>query len=126
MKAARLHAYGGPEQLVYEDAPEPAPKAGEVLIRISATGVNRPDLAQRAGTYPPPPGASDLPGLEAAGTIAALLPVIGLAQLSFAVSTVVPESNWSRGAGWRRRRISRHCWKWDRGMQRPTSRPCSS
>jgi NADPH2:quinone reductase len=50
----------------------PRPKAGEILIKVAATGVNRPDLAQRAGTYPPPPGASDLPGLEAAGTVAAL------------------------------------------------------
>jgi hypothetical protein len=42
----------------------PQPKAGELLIKVAATGVNRPDLAQRAGHYPPPPGASDLPGLE--------------------------------------------------------------
>jgi NADPH2:quinone reductase len=50
----------------------PAPGPGEVLIKTAASGVNRPDLAQRAGTYPPPPGASDLPGLEVAGTVAAL------------------------------------------------------
>ncbi|MYJ73212.1 MAG: NAD(P)H-quinone oxidoreductase, partial [Rhodospirillaceae bacterium] len=50
----------------------PAPGDGEVLIRVAAAGVNRPDLAQRAGSYPPPPGASDLPGLEVAGEVAAL------------------------------------------------------
>jgi NADPH2:quinone reductase len=50
----------------------PRPQAGELLIKVAATGVNRPDLAQRAGHYPPPPGASDLPGLEAAGTVAAV------------------------------------------------------
>jgi NADPH2:quinone reductase len=49
----------------------PQPKAGELLVKVAAAGVNRPDLAQRAGTYPPPPGASDLPGLEVAGTVAA-------------------------------------------------------
>ena len=52
--------------------PVPQPKDGELLIKVAATGVNRPDIAQRAGLYPPPPGASDLPGLEAAGTVAAL------------------------------------------------------
>jgi NADPH2:quinone reductase len=50
----------------------PQPKAGELLIKVAATAVNRPDIAQRAGLYPPPPGASDLPGLEAAGSVAAL------------------------------------------------------
>jgi NADPH2:quinone reductase len=51
--------------------PVPRPEAGQVLIRVAAAGINRPDLMQRAGKYPPPPGASDLPGLEVAGTIAA-------------------------------------------------------
>jgi NADPH2:quinone reductase len=63
---------GGPEALVPTQRPVPRPKAGELLIKVAASGVNRPDLAQRAGSYPPPPGASDLPGLEAAGTVAAL------------------------------------------------------
>ena len=52
----------------------PAPAAGEILIRVRAAGVNRPDALQRAGSYAPPPGASDLPGLEAAGEVAAVGP----------------------------------------------------
>lgn len=72
MTAIEISEPGGPEVLKPATRPLPTPAAGEVLIKAAATGVNRPDLAQRAGTYPPPPGASDLPGLEVAGTIAAL------------------------------------------------------
>jgi NADPH:quinone reductase len=72
MMCVEIKKPGGPEALVPATRPVPNPAAGEVLLKVAATGVNRPDLAQRAGTYPPPPGASDLPGLEAAGTIAAL------------------------------------------------------
>ena len=72
MMCVEISKPGGPEVLVPATRPVPKPAAGEVLIKVAATGVNRPDLAQRAGTYPPPPGASDLPGLEASGTIAAL------------------------------------------------------
>jgi putative PIG3 family NAD(P)H quinone oxidoreductase len=72
MTCVEIKKPGGPEALVPATRPVPQPKAGELLIKVAATGVNRPDLAQRAGTYPPPPGASDLPGLEAAGTVAAL------------------------------------------------------
>src|SRR5690348_378867 len=61
---------GGPEVLQPAMRPVPQPKAGDVLIRVAAAGVNRPDCLQRAGSYAPPPGASDLPGLEVAGTIA--------------------------------------------------------
>jgi putative PIG3 family NAD(P)H quinone oxidoreductase len=61
---------GEPEVLVPGDRPVPDPGEGEVLIRVAAAGVNRPDVLQRKGMYPPPPGASDLPGLEVAGTIA--------------------------------------------------------
>jgi putative PIG3 family NAD(P)H quinone oxidoreductase len=63
---------GGPEVLKLATRPLPQPKRGEVLIRVAAAGVNRPDCLQRAGTYAPPPGASDLPGLEVAGTVVAL------------------------------------------------------
>ncbi len=63
---------GGPEVLTATERPDPAPGAGEVLIRVAAAGVNRPDVMQRRGSYPPPPGASDLPGLEVAGEIARL------------------------------------------------------
>lgn len=63
---------GGPEVLVPETRPVPAPGANEILIKVAVAGVNRPDVAQRSGSYPPPPGASDLPGLEVAGEVVAL------------------------------------------------------
>lgn len=72
MTCVEIKKPGGPEALVPATRPVPQPAAGELLIKVVATGVNRPDIAQRAGLYPPPPGASDLPGLEAAGTVAAL------------------------------------------------------
>ena len=72
MMCVEIKQPGGPEALVPATRPLPQPRNGEVLIKVAAVGVNRPDLAQRAGTYPPPAGASDLPGLEAAGTVAAL------------------------------------------------------
>jgi NADPH2:quinone reductase len=72
MTCVEIKTPGGPEALVPTTRPLPKPGDGEILIKVAASGVNRPDLAQRAGTYPPPPGASDLPGLEAAGTVAAL------------------------------------------------------
>ena len=72
MKVIEISEFGGPEVLVMADAPVPAPGQGEVLIRVAASGVNRPDVVQRTGNYPPPPGASAIPGLEVAGTIVAL------------------------------------------------------
>jgi NADPH:quinone reductase len=63
---------GGPEVLLAETRAVPAPGPNEILIKVAAAGVNRPDVAQRSGTYPPPPGASDLPGLEVAGEVVAL------------------------------------------------------
>ena len=71
MTAIGIAAPGGPEALVPETRPVPVPGAGEVLIKVAAAGVNRPDVLQRQGKYPPPPGASDIPGLEVAGTIVA-------------------------------------------------------
>jgi putative PIG3 family NAD(P)H quinone oxidoreductase len=65
---------GGPEVLVPAERPVPEPRAGEVLIKVEAAGINRPDVLQRQGFYPPPKGASDLLGLEVAGTVAALGP----------------------------------------------------
>jgi putative PIG3 family NAD(P)H quinone oxidoreductase len=65
---------GGPEVLLPETRPVPVPGQGEILVRVKAAGVNRPDVAQRSGSYPPPPGASDLPGLEIAGDVAAVGP----------------------------------------------------
>ncbi len=69
MKAIEITAFGGPEVLRQGERPMPAPGAGELLIRVSASGVNRPDVLQRLGHYPVPPGASDIPGLEVAGVI---------------------------------------------------------
>src|ERR1700753_3897857 len=63
---------GGPEVLLPEVRAVPAPGPGEILVKVAAAGVNRPDVAQRSGSYPPPPGASDLPGLEVAGVVAAV------------------------------------------------------
>ena len=63
---------GGPEVLIPETRPVPVPRPDEILIKVKAAGVNRPDVSQRMGHYPPPPGASDLPGLEVAGEVVAL------------------------------------------------------
>ncbi|CAL1240457.1 NAD(P)H-quinone oxidoreductase [Candidatus Methylocalor cossyra] len=71
MAAVEITAPGGPEVLQPCRRPVPAPGPGEVLIKVVAAGVNRPDLLQRRGLYPPPPGASDLPGLEIAGEVVA-------------------------------------------------------
>ena len=71
MRAIAISAPGGPEQLVVEQRPVPVPGAGEVLVEVAAAGVNRPDVLQRMGLYPPPPGAPDIPGLEIAGTVVA-------------------------------------------------------
>jgi len=70
MRAIEITAPGGPEVLRPCERPAPEPKAGELLIAVQASGVNRPDVLQRKGLYPMPPGVSDLPGLEVAGTVA--------------------------------------------------------
>jgi putative PIG3 family NAD(P)H quinone oxidoreductase len=72
MTAIAIRAPGGPEMLVPEVRPVPAPGAGEILIKVAAAGVNRPDVMQRMGLYPPPKGAPDIPGLEIAGEVLAL------------------------------------------------------
>jgi NADPH2:quinone reductase len=69
MRAVEIAAPGGPEQLRLVERPVPKPGAGEVLVRVAAAGINRPDVLQRMGVYPPPSGASDIPGLEIAGTV---------------------------------------------------------
>lgn len=71
MRAIEITRPGGPEVLELAERPDPVPGPGECLIRVAASGVNRPDVLQRKGAYPPPPGASDLPGLEVAGEIVA-------------------------------------------------------
>ena len=74
MQAIEISEFGGPEVLKLTERPVPRPEGNEVLIRITAAGVNRPEVLQRKGMYPPPPGASDLPGLECAGVVAAVGP----------------------------------------------------
>src|ERR687894_224757 len=72
MRAVTLSGSGGPEVLEWGEVPDPVPRPGEVLVDVVATAVNRADLLQRQGFYPPPPGASDVLGLECSGTIAAI------------------------------------------------------
>ena len=72
MTAIEIREPGGPDVLVPASRPVPEPGPGEVLIRVAAAGVNRPDVLQRTGGYPPPPGASDIPGLEIAGEVVAV------------------------------------------------------
>ena len=69
MKAVEITTFGAPDVLRLGSRPAPVPAAGELLIRVAASGVNRPDVLQRTGNYPVPPGASDIPGLEVAGVI---------------------------------------------------------
>jgi len=71
MTAIAIRAPGGPEMLVPQEIPVPAPREDEILVKVAAAGVNRPDVVQRKGLYPPPPGAPDTPGLEIAGEVAA-------------------------------------------------------
>jgi NADPH2:quinone reductase len=71
MTAIAIRTLGGPEVLTPEARPVPTPGAGEILVKVAAAGVNRPDVMQRMGQYPPPPGAPDIPGLEIAGEVVA-------------------------------------------------------
>src|ERR687896_2407238 len=71
MKAVAIAKPGGPEVLKASERPVPQPKSHEILIKVAAAGVNRPDVLQRSGNYPVPPDASDLPGLEVAGEVVA-------------------------------------------------------
>ena len=72
MRCIEISTPGGPEVLTPVERPDPSAGDGELLIAVEAAGVNRPDILQRRGHYPPPPGASDIPGLEVAGTVAAI------------------------------------------------------
>ena len=71
MRVVEIASPGGPEQLRLASRPTPKPGKGEVLVKVAAAGVNRPDVLQRMGVYPPPPGASDIPGLEISGAVVA-------------------------------------------------------
>jgi NADPH2:quinone reductase len=89
MQAVEIDTPGGPENLRLCERPMPEMRTGEVLIKVHAAGVNRPDVLQRKGLYPVPPGASDLPGLELAGEIVAQNVVGGLAGSGFAMGDAV-------------------------------------
>jgi NADPH:quinone reductase len=89
MTAIEITEPGGPEVLRPGTRPMPMPGAGEVLIKVAAAGVNRPDVMQRQGAYPPPPGASDIPGLEVAGTVAAVGLGVNHTKLGDAVCALV-------------------------------------
>jgi putative PIG3 family NAD(P)H quinone oxidoreductase len=89
MKAVLMNEFGGVEVLKVGEADTPQPKAGEVLIKVVATSINRPDLVQRQGNYPPPPGDSEILGLEVAGTIAELGSDVSGWQVGDRVMTLV-------------------------------------
>jgi NADPH:quinone reductase len=95
MMCVEIKTPGGPEALVTAERPISQPKTGELLIKVAAAGVNRPDLAQRAGSYPPPPGASDLPGLEAAGTVAAIGAGVSGWNIGDAVCALTPGGSYA-------------------------------
>jgi len=89
MTAIGIKASGGPDMLVPEKRPMPVPGDGEILVKVAAAGVNRPDVMQRMGLYPPPPGAPDIPGLEIAGEVVALGPNVKRCKLGDRVMALV-------------------------------------
>jgi putative PIG3 family NAD(P)H quinone oxidoreductase len=89
MIAIAVREPGGPDVLVPVERPTPRPAAGEVLIKVAAAGVNRPDVFQRLGRYPPPPGITDIPGLEVSGTIADVAADVGGFRAGDAVCALV-------------------------------------
>lgn len=96
MQAVEISRPGGPEVLRPAMRPVPAPGAGEVVIQVHTAGVNRPDCLQRAGSYSPPPGASDLPGLEVSGTIAAIGPGVDQWAVGDAVCALTPGGGYAQ------------------------------
>lgn len=89
MKAVLIDSFGGPEVMKFGEADKPAPKSGEVLVRVHASSVNRPDIVQREGKYPPPAGDSEILGLEVAGVIEALGPDVTGWKVGDRVMTLV-------------------------------------
>jgi NADPH2:quinone reductase len=87
---------GGPEVLIPATRPVPRPRPGEVVIKVAAAGLNRPDILQRKGLYPPPPDASDLPGLEVAGRIAAIGDGLSWPALDEPVCALVPGGGYAQ------------------------------
>ena len=89
MRCVEIVQPGGPDVLRLTERPDPVPGPGEVLVDVAAAGVNRPDVLQRLGSYPPPPGASDLPGLEVAGHVASVGPGVTTWRLGDTVCGLV-------------------------------------
>ena len=89
MTAIEISTPGGPEVLLPCKRPVPVPGEGEVLVKVAAAGVNRPDVVQRMGLYPAPPGASDLPGLEVSGTVVAIGPGVETEHMGQKVCALV-------------------------------------
>ncbi|MBL8630125.1 MAG: NAD(P)H-quinone oxidoreductase [Rhodospirillaceae bacterium] len=98
MRAVEIKTPGGPEVLVATTRPTPAPKTGEVLIKVEAAGVNRPDVVQRLGQYPAPPGSSDLPGLEVAGAIVAVGDGVSALKVGDKVCALIPGGGYAEYA----------------------------
>ncbi|RVV97671.1 NAD(P)H-quinone oxidoreductase [Mesobaculum littorinae] len=98
MRAVEISEPGGPEVLTPVTRPVPQPGAGRIVIRVDWAGVNRPDALQRAGAYAPPPGASDLPGLEASGTVAAVGAGVAQWQVGDRVCALLPGGGYAEFA----------------------------
>ncbi|HHS94477.1 MAG TPA: NAD(P)H-quinone oxidoreductase, partial [Rhodobacterales bacterium] len=98
MRAVEITAPGGPEVLRPCTRPVPVPRAGEILIKLAWAGVNRPDALQRAGAYAPPPGASDLPGLEGAGEVVAIGAGVAGWRIGDAVTALLPGGGYAEYA----------------------------
>ena len=95
MAYIRIDGFGGPDALTADRMPVPQPGPGEVLVRVTAAGVNRPDVLQRQGGYPPPPGATDVPGLEIAGTIVAIGDGVAPGRLGEVVCALVQSGGYA-------------------------------
>jgi NADPH2:quinone reductase len=98
MRVIEIAAPGGPEQLRLATRPIPQPGPGEVLIQVAAAGINRPDIVQRQGNYAPPPGASDLPGMEVAGTVTQLGPGVAEPPVGTQVTALLPGGGYAEYA----------------------------
>ncbi|MCB1349432.1 MAG: NAD(P)H-quinone oxidoreductase, partial [Maritimibacter sp.] len=98
MRVVEISQPGGPEVLRLAERDVPVPGAGEILIEVAYAGVNRPDALQRAGAYAPPKGASDLPGLEAAGKVAAIGPGVSDWEVGDAVCALLPGGGYAEFA----------------------------
>ena len=98
MRAIEIAAPGGPEMLRLTTRPLPTLGEGEILVRVAAAGVNRPDVMQRQGRYPPPAGASDIPGMEVSGEVVALGPDVSSLRLGDQVTALLPGGGYAQYA----------------------------